>query len=219
MLPHWWNKMYSRNAKGIDLNIWNSLMKPVTSDELRDVINNLDTNLSPDMEGNNSTLIKAVFSDEQLLGLLLDIINKILEWGDLPVEWKCYYISLIEKKPGKIVVDSMSDQLRPIAITHEYAKLVSKILATRLNIILLENDILTSSQRAFIRSGSVHQCISTLLNIIEDGKQKYEIKHQPFFLISYDMKKAYDKIHSIRPTLERFNMPGTFIKYKLTSSR
>jgi hypothetical protein len=191
-------------------------MKSVTKQELQDIIHELSPDLSSDMEGNNSNLLKAVFSRESdIFQVLLEMINKILEWGNIPPPWKNYYISLIEKKAGKIIVDTMSDQLRPIAITHEYAKLVSKILANRLNKILLEHDILNTAQRAFIRNGGTHQCISTLINILEDSLQKRRHNNHPLFLVWYDMRKAYDSVqfYSIRPTLERFNLPETFIKY------
>jgi hypothetical protein len=80
----------------------------------------------------------------------------------------------------------------------------------------MENEILTPAQRAFIRNGGTHQCISTLLNILEDMIQKRKRNDKKsFYLVSYDMKKAYDRVQffSIRPTLERFNLPESFIKY------
>jgi hypothetical protein len=160
--PHWWNKIYNRKAKEIDVHIWDPLMDPVKKEELHQTIKDLKSDLSPDKEGNDSNLMKALFSnDSDLFNIFLDLINKVLELGDIPVEWKNYYISLIEKKSGAIHIESMKDQLRPIAITHEYAKLISKILANRLNRILMENEILTPAQRAFIRNGGTHQCIYT----------------------------------------------------------
>ena len=46
------------------------------------------------------------------------------------VNWKVHYISLIEKKPGSLQAKTLDKDLRPISITNEYAKLVSKTLAT-----------------------------------------------------------------------------------------
>jgi hypothetical protein len=154
-LPWWWNSIYKRNAKNIDSNIWIPLMAPISQEELLLTVNGLALGLSSDLEGNNSSLLKAIlFVNSPLLDLTLEMINKIMSIGDLPENWKKYYITLIEKKVEQLKVENMSDQLRPIAISHEYSKLVSKILANRMNTILMTNEsVLSSAQRAFIRNG------------------------------------------------------------------
>jgi hypothetical protein len=215
--PHWWDKLYHRDAKKIDKSVWEPLMKEISKTEVIQTVNELVLNSSPDIEGNTSNLLKAISSiDSPLVPWITEFLNKILEYGDLPEKWKLYYISSIEKKVGKITVNSMNDQLRPISITHEYAKLLSKILANRLNDVLMKCNILTAAQRAFIKNGSTHECITTLINILEDALHKRRNnKDSTLYLVSYDMRKAYDRIQffSIRPTLERFNMPENFIKY------
>lgn len=78
----------------------------------------------------------------------------------------------------------------------------------------LENDVVDPAQRAFLKNGSTHQCLSTLINVLEDARQKRGVDGSAlFFLISYDQKKAYDSIqrYSIRASLERFNFPEMFI--------
>ena len=50
---------------------------------------------------------------------------------------------------------------------------------------------------------------------MEDAQQKRKQHSAILYMVSYDMKKAYDRVQyfSIRPTLERFNLPVSFIKY------
>lgn len=88
----------------------------------------------------------------------------------------------------------------------------------RLSRLLLEHDVIDPAQRAFLKNGSTHQCISTLLNVLEDAKQKRVMNPlTQFFLIAYDQKKAYDSVQkfSIRASLERFSFPEKFILFIL----
>jgi hypothetical protein len=139
--------------------------------------------------------------DSPLTPALLDCINKILIDGDVPRGWKNNYITTIEKKPGKIDADTLADDLRPISI--EYSKLVSN------------HEVVSPAQRAFLKNGSINQCITTILNVFEDARQKRRLHDSVLYMIAYDQAKAYDsvQIYSIRATLERFNLPDSFINY------
>jgi hypothetical protein len=155
-----------------------------------------------------------------LLDILCAIINKVLELGDLPKQWKEFYIVMIEKKAGEATLENLDVDMRPISIINEYAKLINKILADRLSQILLENDVIEPAQRTFLRNGSTHQCVSTLINIFEDAAHKRSKSSQStFYFTSYDQKKAYDSLqkYSIRASLKHFNMPDSFIKFVLNN--
>src|SRR6185503_3054787 len=92
-------------------------------------------------------------------------------------------------------------------------------LSNRLgDIFLAYPNILNPAQRAFLRDGCTSQCINTLLNILEDFKGKRK-KGGSLFLIAYDLVKAYDSVQpfTIRASLERFNMPESFISYVLSN--
>ena len=123
-------------------------------------------------------------------------------------------IYLIPKQGIGETVENLVETTRPIAICHEYAKLFSKLLANRLSLILANHKVLHPAQQAFIKNGSINHCIITLLNIFEDAKQKREGYYSDLYFIAYDFKKAYDSIqyYSLRPTLERFNLPEKFIQ-------
>jgi hypothetical protein len=195
--PHWWDAVYSREAKGIHDGIWS----PVTEKEVLDTIASLTSGTAPDIDGNSSDTLKLFFSsDSRLTPYLVSLINHILASGDVPKSWKVHYISLIEKKPGSLQAKTLDKDLRPISIINGYAKLVSKILAIRLSDILLRHDVVTPAQRAFLKNGSVHHCI-TMLNILEDAMHKRRLQpDSTLYLILYDQAKAYDSVqrYSIR---------------------
>jgi len=132
----------------------------------------------------------------------------------MPNAWKKFYVTLIPKNDNGNDVESLVDTNRPISICNDYLKLFQKIMATRLNNIILKYKILHPAQQGFIRNGSINNCLTTLLNILEDQKQKNILRNSNFYLISYDLTKAYDSIQfcSFRPSLERFNLPEKFIK-------
>ena len=87
--------------------------------------------------------------------------------------------------------------------------------------ILLEHpQIMTPSQRPFLKDGSTSQCLHTALNVLEDFKdrKKYKPKSQ-LFMLAYDQSKAFDSVqaYTIQVSLERFNLPQQFIEYVLSN--
>ena len=64
--------------------------------------------------------------------------------------------------------------MRPISVLQEFGKIASKILAVRLGKILLQNpEVMTPSQRAFLKDGSISQCLNIVLNGFQ-GKEQSE---------------------------------------------
>ena len=106
--------------------------------------------------------------------------------------------------------------MRPISIIPELSKIVSKLLAKRLlDILTLNPTLLHKSQRGFLRTGNIGQCIDALIDILEDNKQYKRGVH----IASYDQRKAYDSVqhYTIRMSLERLNMPDSFVSYVMSS--
>ena len=96
-------------------------------------------------------------------------------------------ISMVAKKKEDGSLTNTVGEMRPISVLQEFAKLASKILADRLGKILLESPtILNRAQRAFLRDGSVHQCIRTTVNIFEDFRERCRKKPGRLFVVAYD---------------------------------
>ena len=161
--PPWWNKLYDRKAKAIDGAIWLNLMSPTNEVELLKVIGSLNEDSAPDIEGNSGGQLKFLFKENSTLSeVLVDMINHILLTGETPKDWNSHYISLIEKKQGQISKETLANDMRPISIINEYSKIVSKLLADRLGAILLIHDVVSPSQRAFLKNGSISIIVSPL---------------------------------------------------------
>ena len=83
-------------------------------------------------------------------------------------------------------------------------------------------EIMTPSQRAFLRDGSISQCLNITLNVLEDFKEKSKTNpNATLFLLAYDQEKAFDSVqeYTIRASLERFNLPDRFISFVLCNLR
>ena len=77
-----------------------------------------------------------------------------------------------------------------------------------------------SSSTSIFEGGCTAQCLSTLLNVIEDFQtRKKTDKTAALFLLAYDQAKAYDSVqaYTIKASLERFNLPSEFISYVLSN--
>lgn len=128
---------------------------------------------------------------------------------------------MIPKRKDDGSFTNLIREMRPISVLQEFGKLASKILADRIGATLLEDPkILSNAQRAFLRDGSVRQCLTTLINVFEDFREKRSRdSSKELFFLSYDQVKAYDSVqsYSIKASLERFNFPESFISYVLSS--
>ena len=215
--------MYNRDAKNIPAVVWSELMKPVCWQEVLRTIQQTESDKSPGMDGVSSSLMKLLAGDEKspspLILILTDFVNVAFEAGQPLLSWKKAIISMIPKRKEDGSYTNMIHEMRPISVLQEFGKISSKILANRIGEVLLHKpSIMTKSQRAFLRDGSTSQCLNIALNILEDFKEKKKgTPNAVLFMLAYDQVKAYDCVqgYTIRASLERFNMPESFISYVL----
>ena len=214
----WVRSMYDVHKQNINPNIYKELMANPTRDEVWRVITYTENGKSG-LDGISNDLLKALIKDEEEMygdSVLLDIIHLLVQGiiltGVMPTCLKRVAMKMIPKSNQKPEPESM----RPISIIPELAKITSKLLAKRLlDILTLHPEILHRSQRGFLRTGNIGQCIDALIDILEDNKQHKRHVH----LASYDQKKAYDSVqhYSIKMSLERLNLPPPFISYVMSS--
>ena len=137
------------------------------------------------------------------------------------MSWRKAIVSMIPKKKEDGSFTSLVTEMRPISVLQEFGKIASKILANRMGIILLKHpQVMNRAQRAFLRDGCTAQCINVALNVLEDFQEKKrKYSKAQLFLLAYDQVKAYDSVqaYSIRASLERFNLPESFIEYVLSN--
>lgn len=225
-LPAWWERMYNRKAKGIDSKVWSELMNPTSATEVRTIIQGSAKDKSAGYDGVSIDLIAMLIEDGEAetnpcLCLLVRLINIALRRGETLKSWRKAVISMIPKRKDDGSFTNLIREMRPISVLQEFGKLASKILADRIGRILLQHPtILSHAQRAFLRDGSIRQCIGTLINVFEDFKEKHaENEKEVLFFLAYDQVKAYDSVqaYSIEASLLRFNLPPHFISYVLSS--
>jgi hypothetical protein len=95
------------------------------------------------------------------------------------------YIVLIPKKQNP---EGVSDY-RPISLIHSFAKIVSKILATRLGPKL--KNLISTTQSAFIKDKCIHDSFSYVQRVITHLHKK----HISTLFIKLDISKAFDTVN------------------------
>ncbi|GBB86125.1 hypothetical protein RclHR1_12590006 [Rhizophagus clarus] len=199
-LPSPWNEIYLLR-QDINNNIWDSLLQPLTMDDLDLVIHDAAKYKAPGPS-------KITYEDIKHLGYqarsyLLHIYNYCFINNCIPSAWKLAYIFPIPKPQDW---NSQLCNTRPITLLETPRKLYVSILSKRLNFILANNNhITTYNNRARILGQS---CLEPLFEI----QHSIEIANKlnvPFWLALQDLSKAYDRmnISLLRLALLSIKMP------------
>jgi ribonuclease HI len=214
----WVKSMYREHRQTINPNVYHKLMSPPDEKEVWRTIAYTD-NGKTGLDGISNDILKMIVKEEEatigesiLLKSIHLLTSQIIATGITPKSLKRVAMRMIPKSHQKRDPESM----RPISIIPELSKIVSKLLAKRLlDILTLNPTLLHKSQRGFLRTGNIGQCIDALIDILEDNKQHKRGVH----IASYDQRKAYDSVqhYTIRMSLERLNMPDSFVSYTMSS--
>jgi hypothetical protein len=210
------------------------LMALVDTVEVRQSIVAADGGKSPGHDGCNIDLFKIIPDEDLLRGegrsdkgatscllAITDLVNHCLRLNYVPPVLKEGWITMVPKPNGDGSFTTDADQMRPITVLPELAKVTSRILAARLAKTLARfPDVMSPAQRGFHKDGSVEQGVAALVDIIEDWNQRRGAGEKvPLYVVSYDQAKAYDSVqaYTIRASRERFNTPENFIQFVLSS--
>jgi retron-type reverse transcriptase len=121
----------------------------------------------------------------------------------LPAKYKCLSYSLIPKKDNPIKVGDF----RPISLLNSSVKLLTKILANRLQKVI--TTIIHKNQYGFIKERSIQDCIARSSEYLCLYKQS---KKEMVFL-KLDFEKAFDKVeHEV--FLRNLHHKGFGIKWR-----
>lgn len=134
------------------------------------------------------------------------MFNYSLEKGTLPPSLREANISLLLKK-GKQPEDCAS--YRPISLLNSDFKILSKILATRLEDSLPQ--LIKEDQTGFIKGRSSGNSIRRLLNIIQFSHQQ----KMDSLVVSMDAEKAFDRVEwpYLFYTLSKFGLGENFVSW------
>ena len=180
------------------------LEKPITIAELFTALNTLQGGKCPGPDGYPAEFYKKFW--HKLAPLLLDMFNESFEFGRLPQTLNQASISLLLKE-GKDPLACAS--YRPISLLNVDFKLLSKLLALRLDSIL--PSVISSDQTGFIRNrhsfSNLRRLFNTIYNVSTSKTQEA--------LISLDAEKAFDRVewNYLFFTLEKFGFGNQFISW------
>lgn len=192
------NKYFSEmgNGNGINdnvLNVFSTIrqpnikstfnFKPVTEEEIKQVMNEVKSNAV----GNDEVSILMVKSvSPYALGAITHLINKSLEKGEFPKNWKASIVLPLAKKAAPTTVQ----HLRPISILPAMSKILEKIVIRQILEYESNEGILPALQSGFRQN---HSTSSALLNLFSDVYDAKDLgRHSSLVLI--DFSQAFDSI-------------------------
>lgn len=180
------------------------LEDPFSLQELITAAKSMQNGKSPGPDGFPSEFYKT-FAD-QLAPILLLVFDETFESGSLPPTMRQAVISLILKK-DKPPLECGS--FRPISLLNVDSKLLAKILARRLEIIL--PSIISDDQTGFIKNRHSFFNLRRLYNILYDPTPP----DTPEVIISLDAEKAFDRVEwdYLFYTLDRFGFGPKLISW------
>ena len=176
----------------------------ITYNECYSVLRSFQKNKTP---GNDGLTIEFYLAFWPSFGkYIVDSINYSYEFGELSNSQKQAIITLIEKK-GKD--KRMIKNWQPISLINVDAKIISKVLAKRLEKVLPV--IIHADQNAFVKGRSIFDAVRTIDDMVDYTKRN----NLSGFLIAIDFEKAFDTLsfNFLIRTLHKFNFGPSFIHW------
>ena len=176
----------------------------LTPVEVFDALSNMQSNKTPGNDGLSKEFYLAFF--DILCRNLLKCLNYAFEVGELSTSQRQVVITLIEKK-GKD--KRYIKNWRPISLLNVDAKILSKILASRVKKVI--SSLITSDQTAYVPGRVIGESIRLTSDLIEYSN----IQNIPGYLVSVDIEKAFDSVdHTfLCSVLQKFGFGKNFIRW------
>ena len=175
-----------------------SLLRPFSIDELRTTIRALPHRKAPGPDGLPYEWYQTFMDD--LLPLLLPLFNGILQGDSPPPSWSQTLVTLIPKPDHDL---SSLANWRPITLSNCDVKIFSRLLATRLALIL--PDLIAPNQAGFIQGRQAADIAMVYKSVLGHASTT----SVPGALVFLDQEKAYDHIShdDLFATLSHFGFP------------
>ncbi|KAL1222313.1 putative ribonuclease H protein [Cardamine amara subsp. amara] len=181
-----------------------SLQEMFTPEEIKREVFALPSNKTPGPDGYTGEFFKRAWD---IVGE--DFTNAVLECfmsGKILKQWNCTAITLVPKKIG---VERIRD-FRPISCCNVVYKVVSKLLARRLEPLL--PDMIVNSQSAFVKGRLLVENVLLASELVQGFNKK---NNSPRGLLQVDLRTAFDSIswEFILMMLEAANFFVIFINW------
>ncbi|XP_057788467.1 uncharacterized protein LOC131005480 [Salvia miltiorrhiza] len=172
-----------------------------TEDEIRAAVFSMNSNGAPGPDGFNRKFFQVAW---EIVGAdIIAAVQRFFTRHYLPVGFNSNFLTLL---PKKVDASSISDY-RPIVLGNFLFKIITKVLATRLNIIA--PSIISPNQFGFVAGHSIHEGIllaSEGVNCMNRSLKGNNIA------LKVDIKKAFDTLdwQFVNVVLQAFGFPATF---------
>lgn len=161
---------------------------------------------TPGFDRINYPMLKNLPTNTKLI--LLQLLNSTFNTGIIPQQWK---ISTIIPIPKPKQDTNSLDGFRPISLIPCTAKLLEKIVATRITWFLIKNKLLSKNQVAFKPNKGTINALSYIDHLIAST-----LSHRNHLsVISIDFEKAFDRIgiHTIISQLKEWKLGQKIINF------
>ena len=178
--------------------------RQITPVEVFDALSNMQSNKTPGNDGLSKEFYLAFF--DILCPNLLKCLNYAFGVGELSTSQRQAVITLIEKK-GKD--KRYIKNWRPISLLNVDAKILSKILASRVKKVI--SSLITSDQTAYVPG----RVIGESIRLTSDLSEYSNIQNIPGYLVTVDIEKAFGSVdHTfLCSVLQKFGFGKNFIRW------
>lgn len=162
------------------------LTKPVTSEEVITALHSLPSGKACGPDDYTKEFFIAAWS---VIGVdVVVAVQSFFLFGQMPRSVNATLLTLIPKNPG--ASSSTIKDFRPISCCNVLYKIISKILANRLKILL--PDFIEPNQSAFVKGRLLLENILLATELVKDY---HKDAIAPRSAIKFDISKAFDTIH------------------------
>ncbi|KAK9723972.1 hypothetical protein RND81_05G038200 [Saponaria officinalis] len=183
------------------------LLLPIIDSEIKDALFGIDDDKAPGIDGFSAGFFKSTWSTTgpDIIAAVKDffLTNKLLRAVNTTV------LTLVPKVENPTQVT----QVRPIACCTVIYKVISKVLANRLQLVL--SDFIGMEQSAFVKGRGIQDNIM-LAHLLS---KHYERKHiSPRVMMKVDIQKAFDSLNwsFLKAALCALNIPPLFADWIYT---